>query len=773
MLGVATLFWGKPKGGGNRNETRFGNGLTININKGSWWDHAAESGGGVLALVTREKGLKGREAIEWLRNNGFSVDDDGQHRRQPQQSNRRDEPHRDRSDPGPAAEPAQAARKKDKGEPTKKLDRVYDYQNEAGELVCQTMRFALTYPDGSTDKTFSQRRPARPDDDPKIIRDGFVYSLKDAGNLVPYRLPELVDDLAHERTIFFVEGEKVVDRLRDELGVPATCNPMGAGKWWEELTPFFADADVVFLPDNDPQSKKANGEPIFHDDGRPKHVGRDHVDLVGSKIKAVARRVRILELPGLKPAKEDASEWIDRGGTTDELYRLVEASALPWAPPAPFVKRHFSGSWFHEISGERPKRDWLLKGLILAKTFGVVFGAPGSGKSFLVADLMLTCSVGALATRDHRPDWFGYKGRPFGVVYVVAEGRDDFIIRLHAWRIENKIPDDAVIPFFFLPTSIDMRSSDVDTMKLADDIRALSIEMKARCGVDVEVIVIDTVARALAGGNENASDVMGAFVINCGKLQEATGAAVLGVHHGGKEVGRGPRGHEALHGAADFEIEVAGATDEGPNSWTVRKLKSGPAGASHKFRLKPLTVTTDEDGDPVTSCVVIAPRETPEQVDAERAKKSLFQPTDVEASFLHVLGDAIEKNGEIAPHGIGASSNVKLVVNVQHVRDLWRDRMSATEAGSDDEIDAKLRTRWSRATKKLVKFGVIGSAKPFLWMTGREVKGVRLRGAEPTESSRAKAEQRQSSAGDGHSDTPISDDEIGSLFGEPYRGDGP
>jgi hypothetical protein len=89
-------------------------------------------------------------------------------------------------------------------------------------------------------KTFKQR----PDGN-----GGWVWSLGDTRRVL-YRLPELFDDLAAERRIFIVEGERKVDLLRG-WNIPATCNSGGAEKWLPEFSEEFHDADVVLLPDND------------------------------------------------------------------------------------------------------------------------------------------------------------------------------------------------------------------------------------------------------------------------------------------------------------------------------------------------------------------------------------------------------------------------------------------------------------------------------------------------------------------------------------------
>ena len=60
--------------------------------------------------------------------------------------------------------------------------------------------------------------------------------------------------------------------------------------------------------------------------------GRDHADLVGAALKGVARAVRMLELPGL-PSKGDVVDWLDAGGTVQQLHELVERRARPWALP--------------------------------------------------------------------------------------------------------------------------------------------------------------------------------------------------------------------------------------------------------------------------------------------------------------------------------------------------------------------------------------------------------------------------------------------------------
>lgn len=121
-----------------------------------------------------------------------------------------------------------------------------------------------------------------------------------------YRLPEVAEAIAMGQPIFNVEGEKDADNLA-KLGITATCNAGGAGKWRPEHAAYLKDADVIVLPDNDP-------------------AGRDHVRVVRETLSGVAKRVRVLELPGL-PAKGDVSDWLAAGGTAEALWHLVDTSA--------------------------------------------------------------------------------------------------------------------------------------------------------------------------------------------------------------------------------------------------------------------------------------------------------------------------------------------------------------------------------------------------------------------------------------------------------------
>jgi len=168
-----------------------------------------------------------------------------------------------------------------------RLVKSYDYRSAAGELVFQVQRYEP--------KTFRQRRPDG---------NGWAYSVKGVEQ-VPYRLPELLADTS--ATVYVVEGEKDADNMA-ELELVATCNAGGAGKWRSEHSKHLRGRHVVILPDQD-------------------KAGRDHAQKVAKSLEGIAESVSILELPGL-PGKGDVTDWIEAGGTADELRELTQTQAV-------------------------------------------------------------------------------------------------------------------------------------------------------------------------------------------------------------------------------------------------------------------------------------------------------------------------------------------------------------------------------------------------------------------------------------------------------------
>src|SRR5215475_14396136 len=165
--------------------------------------------------------------------------------------------------------------------------RVHDYKDEHGTLVFQTLK--------KHDGQWTQRRPTGP--------GTWAWDLRGVRRVL-YRLPELVRADVRD-PVFITEGEKDADNV-GALGVIATTNPGGAGKWRPEYSEFLRGRQVVILPDND-------------------DAGHRHASAVVAALSGIAGSVLVITLPGLA-TKNDVSDWIAAGGTREELIELVRGA---------------------------------------------------------------------------------------------------------------------------------------------------------------------------------------------------------------------------------------------------------------------------------------------------------------------------------------------------------------------------------------------------------------------------------------------------------------
>jgi hypothetical protein len=212
-----------------------------------------------------------------------------------------------------AGPPPTATNGKDAAPPPREiLTGEHVYPDESGAVLFAVGRYEYQYRDGTFvlkngkhKKSFRQKRPD-PDN-----RDKWIKNV-DGIRIVPYRLPELIEAISNGYFVVIVEGEAKVDVLHT-WNIPATCNAQGAGKWKPEHSEFLRGADVVIIPDND-------------------DPGRDHANIVGQSLQGIAKSVRVVELPGLRP-KQDIVDWAKQGGTVEQLHELIAQQAKPWAPP--------------------------------------------------------------------------------------------------------------------------------------------------------------------------------------------------------------------------------------------------------------------------------------------------------------------------------------------------------------------------------------------------------------------------------------------------------
>jgi hypothetical protein len=268
------------------------------------------------------------------------------------------------------------------------------------------------------------------------------------------------------------------------------------------------------------------------------------------------------------------------------LFSRIGPPPLPEARPLPIL-------YFDAIQPKLDARDFV-EDLLIEGSAAVVYGESNTGKTFWATDLALHVAAGRA--------WNGRHVAQGGVVYCVLEGGIGFHNRVSAWRAHHGLGD-ACIPFAAVPSNLNLLDPDADTPRLIAVIR----EAAATLEMPVKFVVIDTLARAFAGGNENASEDMGALVGNMDAVRAATGAAFMFIHHSGKDRAKGARGHSSLRAAVDTEIEVVAAEEGDAKTATVVKQRDLRKGDAFDFALRAVTLGTNPRGKPVTSCVVTKP----------------------------------------------------------------------------------------------------------------------------------------------------------------------
>ncbi len=226
-----------------------------------------------------------------------------------------------------------------------------------------------------------------------------------------------------------------------------------------------------------------------------------------------------------------------------------------------------------------PPIQWRVKGLLPTKGLAAIYGPSGSGKSFLALDLSFAIASGV--------SWFDRRTAQCPVTYVMLEGEAGLHNRLKAWEQHHGKDSPSAFGAIVQPFGL------MSPQDLADLGSALPLG---------GVVMIDTLNRAAPAADENSSSDMGQILQGAKELQRKTGGLVILIHHTGKDVSKGLRGHSSLYAALDAGVEVE--RKESSRSWRVGKAKDGEDGLSVPFALKRVVLHTDSHGDEVSSCVV-------------------------------------------------------------------------------------------------------------------------------------------------------------------------
>jgi 5S rRNA maturation endonuclease (ribonuclease M5) len=492
----------------------------------------------------------------------------------------------------------------DNGNGHRDEEAVYRYLDEQGKPLFEVVRF--------TGKQFRQRLP-----------DG-SWGLNGARRVL-YRLPRVLEAVARGENVMVVEGEKDVHTL-EKLGIAATCNPGGAGKWKSSYNDFFVGAKVVVVADRD--------EP-----------GYAHARQVAEALRGVAAEVDVVE-----PTKgKDVSDHLAAGGTIADLVEVDGFGAFGSIPrgdqnhPNPVEPSFgstepnppFAAPMSEKLAGVPPEPNWLWEGYLSPGALTLLAGRPKVGKTTLLFPLIAALEQG-------RP----FLDRPtFATrVLMLSEEREQTLAE------KRQLYLNGADPWLLMRHEQGGRS----WPELVEQARVCCAEH------EIGVLVVDTWDKwtGLRGDDESKA---GAVIEALEPLMLAAGdgLAVLIVAHQRKAAGKhgeAVRGSNAITGGVDVIVELERAPEELGRRMRVLRAESRFTATPEEL-VGELTeergyiaqgdldaVKREAEGEKMAELVESAPGSTTEEL----AEAADIAP----ATMKHKLKVALE-DGYVARRGAG------------------------------------------------------------------------------------------------------------------------
>lgn len=378
-----------------------------------------------------------------------------------------------------------------------------------------------------------------------------------------------------------------------------------------------------------------------------------------------------------------------------ETGEIKEEKPSDWEDVKPKQEDKKKGLYY--IKAKDIKRNLVaadfVQGLLGDKQLSVIYGRSNTGKTFFATDLAFHVALGE--------KWRERRVEQGGVLYAALEGTTGINNRIVAFR-DNLMIMNKDMPFVVMPCQVDFLRPDGNI----DEFISLIDQAKAEIG-SIRLVVIDTLARALMGGDENSGQDMGMLVYHADKIRAITGAHVCFVHHSGKDEAKGARGHSSLRAAVDTEIEVS--RNDGDQFSTVKivKQRDMEMGDDLYFGLKSVNLGQNQYGEDVFSCVV-------ENLDEPVKKERTITLNPVQTFIYDALVEAMDRDGK--DRGIYAGQPQIKCVSYDDLRLVMEERgfkeMMATEKKTSAE-QVKSATQTARlALKKARK---INFDRGFIW----------------------------------------------------------
>lgn len=399
----------------------------------------------------------------------------------------------------------------------------------------------------------------------------------------------------------------------------------------------------------------------------------------------------------------------------------------------PYESRYGAVRWT-DIEQPGPAIQWIIKGMSPLGEAELIAGPHSSGKSFFTIDKAMHVARGIT--------YMGRRTKQMGVVYCFWEAGSGAHIRLRAYKTGHDVPD-GDLPFIALchPPQIfrDEKAADL----LAQEV----IELTRDWPVPLGVVIVDTHNAATRGSSEVSSEDISLILQRYDTLRKATGASLWvvghtnssGAHRGNEQVVNSFATVSFIKTLGDRSgIEMVDLDDRPIREVRIAKVREGQAGMTWRFVLRKVQIGSDEDGDPITSCVIDDPNIDAEAMEQQnlptRAAKrdGFYLKNDAEIKIFKAVLSVITAQGVVPPSDMKLPANVIKVAKWSDVCNEYRRTEPVAAGDSEQKHNERIKSRLRRAQQKLHQFNVIGIDRiggdadgyHVIWPTGRRVEGA-------------------------------------------------
>ena len=294
------------------------------------------------------------------------------------------------------------------------------------------------------------------------------------------------------------------------------------------------------------------------------------------------------------------SDGVTEVGETEEL--------LP--TKLPLVDLYESQTYKAERVFDLPRPRYIVPKLLLENSIATIYGQKGNGKTHYSLALALEIARGG--------EWNGHTLKPRPVFYLVGEGSSSVVERLEAWKLSNK--ED-------LPENFETGHIQPAPQLLEAEQLLAFVELLQRRKWSSGVVFLDTFQTATVGLDEISGRDMGEAIEALKVIARETNSTVIIVHHAGKVLERGQRGHSSLGASVETEIEVSQDSNSGSIKAKVVKMRTAPDGWETSYKLELISLPpiasneTEADGDEYLLEWRSVPVLVPAQLPQARYKK--------------------------------------------------------------------------------------------------------------------------------------------------------